>query len=274
MEKQSSRIDVPVFAIAAAMSMTFVLVGVLFQDELTTVVGDVLSWVLENLGWLFVLSTAGFLIFVVFLAVTPYGRLRLGRDVDRPEFRTVSWIAMMFSAGMGIGLMFFGVAEPISHLAAPPLGLAKPNTEEAAAVAMEWTYFHWTLQAWALYAIVGLALGYFCFRKGMPNLISSVFYPLLGDRVNGPIGKAIDILAIFATMFGSATSLGLGALQINSGLDFVWGVDSSTGLAVEGVGREEMIKPEDVAEAVRFLLRTSRACIVPEVQFIRPGDTP
>ena len=139
---------------------------------------------------------------------------------------------MMFSAGMGIGLMFFGVAEPISHLAAPPLGLAKPNTEAAAATAMEWTYFHWTLQAWALYAVVGLALGYFCFRKGMPNLISSVFYPLLGDRVNGPIGKAIDILAIFATMFGSATSLGLGALQINSGLNFVWDVETSTGLAV------------------------------------------
>ena len=178
------------------------------------------------------LSTAAFLIFVVFLAVTPYGRLRLGRDDDRPEFRTASWIAMMFSAGMGIGLMFFGVAEPISHLAAPPLGLAKPNSEAAAATAMEWTYFHWALHAWALYAVVGLALGYFCFRKGMPNLISSAFYPLLGDRVNGPIGKAIDILAIFATMFGSATSLGLGALQIGSGLNFVWDVEATTGLAV------------------------------------------
>ena len=225
-------IDTPVFAVAAAISVAFVLVGVLFKDDMATVVGDILSWLLTNLGWLFVLSTAGFLIFVAFLALSPYGRLRLGKDDDRPEFRTVSWIAMMFSAGMGIGLMFFGVAEPISHLAAPPLGLAKPNTEAAAATAMEWTYFHWTLQAWALYAIVGLALGYFCFRKGMPNLISSVFYPLLGDRVNGPIGKAIDILAIFATMFGSATSLGLGALQINSGLNFVWGVDNSTGLAV------------------------------------------
>ena len=131
---------------------------------------------------------------------------------------------MMFSAGMGIGLMFFGVAEPISHLAAPPLGLAKPGTDAAAATAMEYTYFHWALHPWALYAIVGLALGYFCFRKGMPNLISSVFQPVLGDSVNGPIGKAIDILAVFATMFGSATSLGLGALQINSGLNFVWDV--------------------------------------------------
>jgi choline/carnitine/betaine transport len=229
---KGSTIDRPVFAIAGGISAAFVLFGVLFQDELTSVVGGALSWILTNLGWLFVLSTAAFLIFVVFLAVTPYGRIRLGKDDDRPEFRTVSWVAMMFSAGMGIGLMFFGVAEPISHLAAPPLGLAQPGTEEAAARAMEYSYFHWALHPWALYAVVGLALGYFSFRKGMPNLISTVFRPLLGDRVDGPIGKAIDILAIFATMFGSATSLGLGALQINSGLDFVWGIPSSTGLAV------------------------------------------
>jgi glycine betaine transporter len=232
MEKQGWRIDPQVFIVAAGVSVAFVLGGVLFQDELATAFDDILGWLLDNFGWVFVLSTAGFLIFVVFLAVTRYGKIRLGRDDDRPEFKTISWIAMMFSAGMGIGLMFFGVAEPISHLAAPPLGLAKPNTEEAAAVAMEYSYFHWALHPWALYAIVGLALGYFCFRKGMPNLISSAFYPLLGDRVNGPIGKGIDVLAIFATMFGSATSLGLGALQINSGLNFVWDVEASTGLAV------------------------------------------
>ena len=232
MEKRGWKVDTPVFAVAAGMSLLFLLVGVLFKDDLATVVGDVLSWILTNLGWLFVLSTAAFLVFVIFLAVSPYGRIRLGKDDDRPEFRTVSWIAMMFSAGMGIGLMFFGVAEPISHLAAPPLGLAKPGTDAAAATAMEYTYFHWALHPWALYALVGLALGYFCFRKGQPNLISTVFRPLLGDRVDGPIGKSIDILAIFATMFGSATSLGLGALQINSGLNFVWDVEQTTGLAV------------------------------------------
>jgi glycine betaine transporter len=232
MEQEGWKVDRQVFAIAAVITVVFVIVGVVFDEELATVVGDILSWILTNLGWVFVLSTAAFLIFVLFLAVTPYGRIRLGKDDDRPEFRTVSWIAMMFSAGMGIGLMFFGVAEPISHLAAPPLGLAKPGTDEAAATAIEYTYFHWALHPWALYAVVGLALGYFCFRKGFPNLISTVFRPVLGDRVEGPIGKGIDILAIFATMFGSATSLGLGALQINSGLDFVWDVESTTGLAV------------------------------------------
>jgi glycine betaine transporter len=230
--QQTSRIDPTVFGVGAALSVGFVLIGVLFKDEMSTAVGDSLAWILANLGWVFVLSTALFLIFVLFLAVSRYGNILLGREGDQPEFRTVSWIAMMFSAGMGIGLMFYGVAEPVSHLAAPPLGLARPGTDEAAAVGMEYTFFHWALHPWALYAIVGLALGYFCFRRGMPNLVSSVFYPLLGDRVYGPIGKAIDILAIFATMFGSATSLGLGALQINSGLDFVWGVDSTIGLTV------------------------------------------
>src|SRR5215217_5720975 len=212
----TSTIDPSVFYISGAISILFVLWGVLFPDNLASVAKTVLDYLIATFGWLFMLATFGFLVFVVFLAFSCYGRIRLGQDDDRPEFRTSSWIAMMFSVGMGIGLMFFGVAEPISHLAAPPLGLAKPNTEAAAATAMEWTYFHWALHAWALYAIVGLALGFFCFRKGLPNLISSAFYPVLGERVNGPIGKSIDILAIFATMFGSATSLGLGALQINS----------------------------------------------------------
>ncbi len=140
----------------------------------------------------------------------------------------------MFSAGMGIGLMFFGVAEPLRHMGAPPFGLAEPNTRGAAQVAMQYTYFHWAFHPWAIYAIMGLALAYFTFRKGMPNLISTAFYPLLGDRVYGPIGKTIDILAIFATLFGSATSLGLGALQINQGLNAVFGIGGreAVGLAI------------------------------------------
>ncbi len=232
MAKQASKIDPQVYYVALGVTVVFVLAGVLWTDQLAQVVGDVLGWIVRTLGWFFVLSTVAFLIFTGFVAISRYGNIRLGADDDRPEFRTVSWIAMMFSAGMGIGLMFYGVAEPISHLAAPPLGLAKPGTDEAARVAMEYSYFHWALHPWAMYAVGGLALGYFCFRKGMPNLISTAFHPLLGDRVHGPIGKAIDVLAIFATMFGSATSLGLGALQITGGLDFVWGVEATTTLAV------------------------------------------
>jgi choline/carnitine/betaine transport len=141
---------------------------------------------------------------------------------------------MMFSAGMGIGLMFYGVAEPLSHMSSPPAGTAEPGTREAAQVGMEYSYFHWAFHPWAIYAIMGLALAYFTFRKGMPNLISTAFYPLLGERVYGPIGKTIDILAIFATLFGSATSLGLGALQINQGLEAVFGFGgrNAVGLAI------------------------------------------
>ena len=227
-----TRIDPVVFTVAATVSLAFVLWGVLATDNLATVASDVLGWVIATFGWVFVLATVAFLVFAGVLAVSRYGKVRLGKDDDRPEFRTASWIAMMFSAGMGIGLMFFAVAEPISHLAAPPAGTVPAGSEAAAQQAMALSYFHWALHPWAIYAIVGLALAYFTFRRGLPNLISSAFYPLLGERVNGPIGRSIDILAIFATLFGSATSLGLGALQINGGLDFLWGVENSNGVAV------------------------------------------
>ena len=225
-------VDPWVFSIAAGISLAFVLWGVLDTEGVGVVADDVLSWIISTFGWVFVLSTAAFLVFAGILAFSRFGRVRLGRDDDRPEFRTASWIAMMFSAGMGIGLMFFAVAEPISHMTAPPAGTEQAGTAAAAQQAMAISYFHWALHPWAIYAIVGLALAYFTFRKGMPNLISSAFYPLLGERVNGPIGRSIDILAIFATLFGSATSLGLGALQINSGLDFLWGVEPADGIAV------------------------------------------
>jgi choline/carnitine/betaine transport len=233
--QESPRIDSTVFWVAAILSVVFVAWGVFFADSLARVFDAVLfDFLIPNFGWVFILSSFGFLAFSVYLAASRYGRIRLGGDDERPEFSTVSWVAMMFSAGMGIGLMFYGVAEPMSHMGTPPFGLAEPNTKGAAQVAMEYSYFHWALHPWAIYAIVGLALAYFCFRKGMPNLISTAFYPLLGDRVYGPAGKTIDILAIFATLFGSATSLGLGALQINQGLNVLFGVGgkNAVGMAI------------------------------------------
>ena len=170
-------------------------------------------------GWAFVLAASGFVVFALWLAVSRYGRIPLGRDDEAPEFRTVSWIAMMFSAGMGIGLMFYGVAEPLSHFTSPPPGTVAPSTPEAFDTAMATTLFHWTLHPWAIYAVVGLAIAYGTFRRGRPQLISSAFIPLFGrKRAEGAFGRAIDILAIFATLFGSAASLGLGALQIGGGL--------------------------------------------------------
>src|SRR5919202_3455033 len=222
-----------VFWTAAVLSALFVAWGILFTDNLAAVFDAVLfNFLVPNFGWVFILSSFGFLAFSVYLAFSRYGKIRLGGQDEQPEFSTVSWVAMMFSAGMGIGLMFYGVAEPISHMGAPPFGLAEPNTKGAAQVAMEYSYFHWAFHPWAIYAIMGLALAYFCFRKGMPNLISTAFYPLIGERVYGPIGRSIDVFAIWATLFGSATSLGFGAAQINSGLNFLWDVPISNGLEV------------------------------------------
>ena len=186
---------------------------------------------MDNTGWLFALTASGFVVFVLWLALGKFGSIPLGCDDEEPEFRTISWVAMMFSAGMGIGLMFFGVAEPLTHFATPPPGTGPAGNPEAVQTAMATTLFHWTLHPWAIYAVVGLAIAYGVYRKGRMQLISSAFEPLLGSRANGPGGKVIDMLAIFATLFGSAASLGLGALQIRSGLHIVAGL-SETGNTV------------------------------------------
>ncbi len=177
------------------------------------------------------LTASGFVVFVLWLALGRFGSIPLGCDDEEPEFRTISWVAMMFSAGMGIGLMFFGVAEPLTHFATPPPGTGPAGNPEAVQTAMATTLFHWTLHPWAIYAVVGLAIAYGVYRKGRMQSISSAFEPLLGSRANGPGGKVIDMLAIFATLFGSAASLGLGALQIRSGLHIVAGI-SETGNTV------------------------------------------
>jgi glycine betaine transporter len=221
-----------VFYVALAISLVFVLWGAFFPENLSSVTSAVLGYVVASFGWVFLVATLAFLVFVVFLAFSRYGSIRLGKDDDRPEFRTISWFAMLFSAGMGIGLVFFGVGEPISHFASPPFGMAEPESVEAARLGMQYSFFHWGLHPWAIYAVIAMAIAYFSFRKGRPVLISSAFYPLLGDRVDGPIGKSIDVLAILATLFGVATSLGLGALQINSGLSYLFEVPNTNTVAV------------------------------------------
>lgn len=216
-------IDPLVFGVSAAVSVAFVVWGLVGTDSLGTASGKALDWVMTNTGWLFVLTSSGFVVFVVWLAMSKYGTIPLGRDDEEPEFRTTSWIAMMFSAGMGIGLMFYGVSEPLSHFVDPPPGTAG-DADAAAQTAMATTMFHWTLHPWAIYAVVGLAIAYGVYRKGRVQLISAAFVPLLGERASGGAGKVIDMFAIFATLFGSATSLGLGALQISSGLEIVGGI--------------------------------------------------
>src|SRR4051812_40507315 len=220
----SGGLDRVVFGITAALALGFVAWGFVDTGSLGTVSGQALDWTVTSMGWLFVLSASAFVVFVIWLAMGRFGDIRLGNDDEEPEFRTVSWIAMMFSAGMGIGLMFYGVSEPLSHFVTPPPGTGGENNPEAVQTAMATTLFHWTLHPWAIYAVVGLAIAYGVYRKGRVQLISAAFEPLLGSRANGPAGKVIDMLAIFATLFGSAASLGLGALQIRSGLQIVTGI--------------------------------------------------
>ena len=223
--QEPQKLDTVVFGVAAAVAIAFILWGFLSTGTLSAASASGLDWVVHNMGWLFALVASGFVVFVVWLAAGKFGRIPLGRDDEEPEFRTVSWIAMMFSAGMGIGLMFYGVSEPLSHFVTPPPGTGAPGNPEAVQTAMATTLFHWSLHPWAIYAVVGLAVAYGVFRRGRSLLISSAFAPLLGEqRSNGPAGRMIDILAIFATLFGSATSLGLGALQIGSGLEIVAGL--------------------------------------------------
>ena len=221
---RSTGMDWVVFGVTAVIAIGFLVWGFVSTESLAGASSGALAWVMDNTGWLFVLTASAFVLFVLWLALGRYGNIPLGRDDEEPEFNGVSWVAMMFSAGMGIGLMFFGVAEPLTHFATPPPGTGPEGNPEAVQTAMATTLFHWTLHPWAIYAVVGLAISYGVYRKGRVQLISAAFEPLLGSRANGPAGKVIDMLAIFATLFGSAASLGLGALQIRSGLQIVTGI--------------------------------------------------
>lgn len=221
-------LDKVVFGLTAVIALAFLAWGFVSTSTLASASSTALGWIMANTGWLFVLAASGFVVFVLWLALGRFGSIPLGCDDEEPEFRTISWVAMMFSAGMGIGLMFFGVAEPLTHFVTPPPGTGAEGTVQTA---MATTLFHWTLHPWAIYAVVGLAIAYGVYRRGRMQLISSAFEPLLGNRANGMGGKVIDMLAIFATLFGSAASLGLGTLQIRSGLHIVAGL-SETGNTV------------------------------------------
>jgi len=213
----------PVFLVGVGVSLAFVLWAALSPQGFTAAGGAAQSFVVEDFGWLYLAATTFFVGFVVFLAASRrYGHLKLGRDDEQPEFSRVSWFAMLFQAGMGIGLVFWAASEPLAHVAAPPYGLAPVGTPAASDLALRYSFFHWALHPWAIYAVVALAIGYFNFRLGRSGLLSEVFRPLLGSRVDGPLGRAIDILAILATLFGVAVSLGLGALQIASGLNYLF----------------------------------------------------
>lgn len=216
------QVNPPVFFISAALILAFVLFGALFPEQAGRAFDAVQAKVIHDFGWFYILTVAIFLIFVIFLMLSRYGDVKLGPDDSEPEYSYLSWFAMLFSAGMGIGLLFFGVAEPIQHYAKPPVG--EGSTVEAARQAMVLTFFHWGLHAWAIYLVVGLALAYFAFRRGLPLTLRSGLFPLIGKHIHGPAGHAIDIFAVLGTMFGVATSLGFGVLQVNAGFSHLFGL--------------------------------------------------
>ncbi|WP_336930696.1 choline BCCT transporter BetT [Acinetobacter tandoii] len=188
------------------------------------------QWIIDSFSWFYVLAVAFFLILLIFIAISDMGKIKLGPEHSSPEYSKGSWFAMLFTAGMGIGLMFFGVAEPVMHYVSPPTG--EGETLASAQQAMRITFFHWGLHAWAIYALVGLSLAYFSFRHNLPLKVRSALYPLVGKKIYGPVGDAVDTFATLGTIFGVATTLGFGVTQINSGLNYLFGIQQSVVIQV------------------------------------------
>jgi choline/glycine/proline betaine transport protein len=212
--------------VAMVLVAVFLLFGMLRTEEASSVFEGMRDGIIGSLSWFYIMLVAMVLAFVLWLALSRFGRIRLGDDGEKPEFPLLSWFAMLFAAGMGIGLVFWSIAEPIMHFQTNPF-IDETGSPEAAQMALRLTFFHWGLHPWAIYAFVGVCFAYFSFRRKLPLTVRSAFYPILGERIYGPIGHAVDILAIFATTFGVATSLGLGAAQINAGLEHMVGVSLS-----------------------------------------------
>ncbi|WP_439156105.1 BCCT family transporter [Yoonia sp.] len=233
----------PVFAISGLSIVAFVFYALVFQEQASAMFGALRPWLTSTFDWFFITSANIFVLFCLLLIVTPFGRVRLGGAEATPDYSYMGWFAMLFAAGMGIGLMFFGVLEPVYHMAiSEPLGVASPfdadgniipgNVDAAREMGLAATIYHWGLHPWAIYAIVALALALFSYNKGLPLTIRSAFYPIFGERVWGWTGHIIDVLAVFATLFGLATSLGFGAQQAAAGLEFVYGIENTLNLQV------------------------------------------
>ncbi len=239
----------PVFVISSIAIVVFIIGSLIFQEGATKLFGGLRVWLTTNLDWLFMISTNLVFIFCVVVALSPLGKVRLGGADAKPEYSYLTWLAMLFAAGVGIGLLFFGVSEPITYFQGgsySPLGIetiydpetiynaenvpdaADPKVQTAASVGIATTVFHWGLQGWAIYGVVGLALAFFAYNRGLPLLIRSAFYPIFGDRIWGWPGHIIDTFAIFAGIFGLATSLGLGVQQVTSGLNYLFGIPANS----------------------------------------------
>ncbi|MCF7791396.1 MAG: BCCT family transporter [Victivallales bacterium] len=227
-KKKKLAVNPYVFFPSAFIALVFVLIGACFTVQVSNFVNKLQDFITTHFGWLYILTVAGFLFFVIWLLFSRFGNIKLGNDDDEPEFSMLTWFAMLFSAGMGIGLLFYSVAEPVLIYNNPPGGAASPQTINAAKEAMKYTFFHWGLHAWGIYIVIGLALSYFSYRHKLPLQIRSTLYPVLGEKIFGFWGNLIETVAVLGTLFGVATSLGLGVMQVNSGLAHLNILSSST----------------------------------------------
>ncbi len=219
------RVNKPVFITSGILIVGFIIFGSLFTETAAALFSFLQDFIAEKFRWLFIILFNVALVFCIYLAASRYGDIRLGKQTERPQYTLFSWIGMLFSAGIGIGLVYWGTAEPLYHFMAPPVG--EGQNVEAAKQAMNLSFLHWGLHAWAIYTVVALSLAYFHFRRGLPLSIRSTLYPILGQKIYGKWGHTVDILAVFGTMFGVVTSLGLGVMQINSGLEGLFGIPNT-----------------------------------------------
>ncbi|MCC8926946.1 BCCT family transporter [Rhodococcus sp. I2R] len=234
--KLGLRTDHHIFFTSAGLTIALLVLFLVFQDWVGNAFGTGREWIVTNLGWLFIIGVTVWLLFLIWVAISKYGHLRLGEDDDRPAYSNLSWFAMLFAGGIGTVLMFWGVAEPISHFSAPPFEGVAPYSVEASQDAMSISLYHLSLHTWAIFTLPGLAFGFFIYRYKLPMRVSSVFYPILKERISGPIGKTIDVFAVLGTVFGLAVSLGLGTSQINAGLSELVGLPDAVWAKVVIIG--------------------------------------
>lgn len=233
-EEVQDSLNKVVFYCSATLILLFSIITILFNEQANLVIINILNWVSSTFSWYYLLAATLYLVFIVFIACSRYGEIKLGPKHSKPEFSLLSWSAMLFSAGIGIDLMFFSVAEPLSHYMSPPVGEAE--TFEAARQSMVWTLFHYGLTGWSMYALIGVALGYFSYRYNLPLTIRSALYPIFGKRINGPIGHTVDTAAVLGTIFGIATTCGIGVVQLNYGLHVLFGLPENIWIQTALIG--------------------------------------
>lgn len=267
---EKDRINPVVFYTSAGLILTFSLVTILYSDLAAGWILDAVNWVSAKFGWYYMLAATVYIVFVLYMACSRFGAIKLGPEQSKPEFSMLSWSAMLFAAGIGIDLMFFSVAEPVAQYMQPPEGAGQ--TLQAARQAMVWTLFHYGLTGWSMYALMGIALGYFSYRYNLPLTNRSALYPIFGKRINGPIGHSVDIAAVVGTIFGIATTLGIGVVQLNYGLKVLFdvpeGLTAQTALIILSVVIATISVTSGVDKGIRILSELNVALALGLILFV------